>query len=76
MANCPKCGLAVNEATLISGGNVITLEAEPHPDGQVLFLNGGAMFLDGPTLAEARRVGLPVYRRHYVFCRQIYKRID
>jgi hypothetical protein len=42
----------------------------------VLSINGGATFLDGPTLAEARRVGLPVYRRHNVFCREIYKRID
>lgn len=75
MTHCPKCGLAVNEATL-SNGHQIILEAEPHPDGQVLSINGGATFLDGPTLAEARRIGLPVYRRHYVFCRQIYKRID
>jgi hypothetical protein len=75
VAHCPKCGLAVIESTLPNGHQLI-LESAPHPDGQVLSINGGATFLDGPTLAEARRVGLPVYRRHNVFCREIYKRID
>jgi hypothetical protein len=64
--NCPRCGSAVVEATL-AGGQKLLLE-EHREDGQVLMVDGRATFLNGKLLSDARRLGLPIYRRHNVFC--------
>lgn len=66
--NCPKCDAPVMEATLLSGQK-LCLDAQPDPEnGQVLVLDGRATYIDGQALLQARRAGVPTYRRHNVYC--------
>jgi UDP-N-acetylmuramate-alanine ligase len=74
--NCPKCGRPVIEATLPNGQKQL-FNAEPNTtDAQTLVIAGNAIYLDGKTIGEARRNGLPVHARHGLTCPNYWQSED
>lgn len=72
MSACRSCGASVVWVKIRPGGRAMPLDADPHPDGNVIVdLNAGAgVVLSTATLDIVREdtPDEPLYRSHFATC--------
>ena len=74
---CPRCDDEIVEAVIWNRhegrGKIIALDATPGLEGSNVLTNDGrGVYLTGTALIQARRLGLPLYRRHAIHCRNFW----
>jgi hypothetical protein len=65
---CRSCGAAIIWEPSTASGKLMPLDAEPHPDGNIVLIPAGAMVLSKETAETGKRIGSRRYRSHFATC--------
>ena len=63
-STCQLCRANIILAPVISGEEVLAVDQEPHPDGNIVLMPAGAMVLPAATAALGQKIGSRRYRAH------------
>lgn len=67
-ARCNACNAEIQVVRMLRRPAAIVVDAEPHPEGTVILVAGGAMELSPALAKPGEQVGTARYRKHADTC--------
>ena len=68
MARCSSCNAPIEWTTSATTGKAMPIDAEPHPDGNIVLRDGQAVVL-GRAALEVQPADVPRFKSHFATCK-------